>query len=385
MIYLSNEPYPQEISVPRSFGVIVPQRNTYLSTADIAANLTTDSDQKVLAASQGVALKAMVDAKADATDIPTKTSDLQNDSGFVTGQEVSQTYETKSDATAKETALQNAINAKQDNLVSGENIKTINGESILGPGDINAGDPNAVKFTTQTLTDEQKAQARTNIGAGTYSKPVGGIPKTDFDNDVQNSLGKADSALQPAALTPITDLIPEQATPQNQLADKNFVNSSVATNTANYISDNGEPFQSLADLEAYSGPLTNNDYAFVVGTDSAGNTTYTRYKYNANTGEWAEEYVLNNSSFTAAQWAAISSGITELLVQKLTDLPTAVVTYVSQTLSDAEKEQARANIGAGTYSKPANGIPASDIERGVIPSVESLTTAEIDTIWNNAV
>lgn len=301
MIYLSNEPYPQEISVPRSFGVIVPHRNEYLSTADIAANLTTDSDTKVLAASQGVELKRMVDAKADAsdvytktevdaelalkadaddvytkqevdealaekadvTDIPTKTSDLTNDSGFVTGQEVSQTYETKSDATAKETALQNAINRKQDiltfdnvptngssnpvksdgiydalagkqatiqdlsvirsgaaagatavqpaelqtallekqdRLISGTNIKTINNTSLLGSGNIviqgGGSDPEAVKFTPQTLTDAQKEQARTNIGAGTYSKPSDGIPATDLDSSVQASLGKADTALQ---------------------------------------------------------------------------------------------------------------------------------------------------------------------------------------------
>lgn len=111
--------------------------------------------------------------------------------------------------------------------------------------------------------------------------------------------------------------IPAQATAQNQLADKDFVNSSVATNTANYISNNGEPFTSLAQLEAYSGDLSNNDYAFVVGTDSAGNTTYTRYKYVADTQEWAEEYVLNNSSFTANQWAAINSGITSGDVTKL--------------------------------------------------------------------
>lgn len=112
------------------------------------------------------------------------------------------------------------------------------------------------------------------------------------------------------ALAPVEEVIPSAATSSNQLADKAFVNSSVATNTANYISDNGEPFTSLADLEAYSGPLTNNDYAFVVGTDAAGNTTYTRYKYNAGTDTWAEEYVLNNSSFTATQWDAINSGIT---------------------------------------------------------------------------
>ena len=54
-----------------------------------------------------------------------------------------------------------------------------------------------------------------------------------------------------------------------------------------------------------------------MGTDAAGNTTYTRYKYNATTGEWAEEYVLNNSSFTSDQWAAINSGITSDGVTKL--------------------------------------------------------------------
>ncbi len=207
-----------------------------------------------------------------------------------------------------------------------------------------------LKYTAQSLSDAQKEQARTNIGAGTgdgtYSKPAGGIPDTDLTQAVQTSLEKADTALQPAALTPITELIPEQASAQNQLADKNFVNSSVATNTANYISDNGQPFTSVADLEAYSGTLTNNDYAFVVGTDAAGNTTYTRYKYNATTQTWAAEYVLNNSSFTAEQWAAISSGITALLVQKLSDLPTEIVTYVTQTLTDAQKQQARTNIGA---------------------------------------
>lgn len=121
----------------------------------------------------------------------------------------------------------------------------------------------------------------------------------------------------------IEEKIPDQASAENKLADKNFVNSSIATNTANYIYKTVEgrkvPFNSLAELEAYSGALTNNDYAFVVGTDSTGNTIYTRYKYNANEASWAEEYVLNNSSFTAAQWAAINSGITEGKIEALDD------------------------------------------------------------------
>lgn len=100
-----------------------------------------------------------------------------------------------------------------------------------------------------------------------------------------------------------------------------FVNSSIATNTANYISNNGEPFTSVEQLEAYSGTVTNNDYAFVTGTDSEGNTYYDKYKatVSGETVTWALEYRLNNSSFTAAQWSAINSGITSVLVAKIHD------------------------------------------------------------------
>ena len=87
-----------------------------------------------------------------------------------------------------------------------------------------------------------------------------------------------------------------------------FVNSSVSTNTANFIGT----FNSVADLEAYSGEVTNNDYAFVIGTDADGNTKYDRYKYTDATdpASWEYEYTLNNSSFTAAEWATIQSGLT---------------------------------------------------------------------------
>ena len=62
------------------------------------------------------------------------------------------------------------------------------------------GSKDAVTYTPQTLTEEQKSQARTNIGAekaGTaYTKPASGIPKSDLADDVQTSLAKADTALQ---------------------------------------------------------------------------------------------------------------------------------------------------------------------------------------------
>ena len=62
--------------------------------------------------------------KADITDIPTKTSDLTNDSNYITP-----SYH---DAT------------KQDVLVSGTNIKTINNQDILGSGNIELESSSAV-------------------------------------------------------------------------------------------------------------------------------------------------------------------------------------------------------------------------------------------------
>ena len=148
--------------------------------------------------------------------------------------------------------------------------------------------------------------------------------------EVQARLG-ADADLQ-ALIDAIVAKIPAAATAQNQLADMEFVNSSIASNTGSLVTDNGQPFNSVADLEAYSGTLHNNDYAFVVTTDG-GNTVYNRYKYNATTQQWAFEYALNNSSFTAAQFAAINSGITATLVTKLGDLPNA--TELAQQISTA--------------------------------------------------
>lgn len=47
--------------------------------------------------------------------------------------------------------------------------------------------------THRLVTDTEKS---TWGAKGTYSKPSGGIPKTDLDSSVQTSLGKADTAIQ---------------------------------------------------------------------------------------------------------------------------------------------------------------------------------------------
>ena len=93
----------------------------------------------------------------------------------------------------------------------------------------------------------------------------------------------------------------------------NFVNSSISTNTANYVGQ----FNSIEELNAYTGTVTNNDYAFVVGEDESGNTKYDRHKWVDASSEWLLEYTLNNSSFTAEEWASIQSGVKSQDVEQI--------------------------------------------------------------------
>lgn len=159
-------------------------------------------------------------------------------------------------------------------------------------------------------------------GATAYQKPADGIPVKDLDDYAQEGISKGtlvyatvtDEGGVVDRVTAIEEKIPSQASSTNQLADKDFVNSSISTATATFKGT----YNSVAELEQVTADA--NDYAFVISTDSAGNTVYNRYKYSEY--RWQFEYALNNSSFTAAQWAAINSAITSGDVTKLRALPT---------------------------------------------------------------
>lgn len=138
--------------------------------------------------------------------------------------------------------------------------------------------------------------------------------RTEKDTVMQTELNTVKSSLNTvkASVKDIQALIPNQATKDNQLADKDFVNSSIATNTANFLGT----FNTLEEIEALT-DVTNNDYAFWKTTDTLGSVVFKRYKYIADEQLWKFEYDLNNSSFTAKQWEAINSGITAELVAKI--------------------------------------------------------------------
>jgi hypothetical protein len=154
--------------------------------------------------------------------------------------------------------------------------------------------------------------------------------------DAEETRAKAAEKQNADDIDVIEAKIPAGASDQNQLADKEFVNNSIATATATYrgaynlVNDLGLTVGATHEqiATALAGAIStadNNDYCFVqIPTANAAPTqiaSIERYKFNGTA--WAYEYTLNNSGFTATQWAAINSGITSLLKDKLIDLPTA--------------------------------------------------------------
>ena len=75
--------------------------------------------------------------------VPTKTSELTNDSGFITENDIPEETDPTVPSYVKQISLAdiNKWNNKQDLLVSGVNIKTINNNNLLGSGNIEITSP----------------------------------------------------------------------------------------------------------------------------------------------------------------------------------------------------------------------------------------------------
>ena len=98
--------------------------------------------------------------------VPTKVSDLDNDSNFISSTEAASTY-----------AKLSNVSGKQDMLYSGRNIKTLNGESLLGAGNIvidttiltttgsDDTHPMSQKATTEAIEMEVEAELEARIEA----------------------------------------------------------------------------------------------------------------------------------------------------------------------------------------------------------------------------
>ena len=136
---------------------------------------------------KAVATSGSYDDLTNKPAIPTKTSELTNDSGFVNDYQLS---------------------GKQDKLVSGTNIKTINNESILGSGNITTASQS--ELTNIATTVGNQASAITALNTAVFKNG-----NNQFD--VVNGRIDSVSSVLDSALTDIENVETAVANKQNTL------------------------------------------------------------------------------------------------------------------------------------------------------------------------
>lgn len=301
--------------------------------------------------------------------VPEKVSDLQNDSNFATEDYV----ESYHDSTKQDSI------SDLETIRSGAALGATALQSFTETDPVYSASPAAGITTAKMNSWDSKATADSVTAVGTRVGVVEGLLDghsvgKDVPADAKFTDTVYDDTVLAGRVTTIEGKIPSQATAQNQLADKAFVNSTVGTNTAIFRGT----YSTLAELQAQE--ATNNDYGFVTRVDT-GNTYYDRYKFNGTA--WVFEYSINNSSFTAAQWAAIQSGITADTVEGIgnhiadSDIHVTAAQKTAwsgkqDAITDLESIRSGAALGATalqsfTETDPvfaasaAHGISASDI------------------------
>lgn len=94
------------------------------------------------------------------------TSDIENTSDYQNGSEVrakiAQAVETHNEDSNAHPAIRNTINTKQDKLVSGTTIKTVNGESLLGSGNIEIEVPEEYYDASWVITQSYATEKQYN-------------------------------------------------------------------------------------------------------------------------------------------------------------------------------------------------------------------------------
>lgn len=212
-----------------------------------------------------------------------------------------------------------------------------------------------------TFTANQVGGSTANILVPTTAAEVNALPDTTTINNLtsqaqQDALNSGiDSSLvaqistNQSDISDINGLIPAQATTSNQLADKDFVNSSIQTNTADFDGSWATYAAIPSTVEGFTDlglPAPSNNNYLVVEQDETKDGGTWRYKYvddgtAYNKNKWHAEYEVNETPMTAAQLATLNSGITSSLVSQIStnqsdisDINTNLTNYVTKTGSE---------------------------------------------------
>ena len=232
----------------------------------------------------------------------------------------------------------------------------------------------AEKSTWNAKQDALTAGSHIDI-TGTTISTTGLATQTDLDDEVADRTA-ADTTLQ-GNIDNINALIPGQASTTNQLADKDFVNSSIqsmsairvyATPTQDYFPTRAALLAATtfydADGNVYT--LSRNDYTIVLSDEGAPapyTNGQTRWSYSGSV--WAYDIGINERPFTAAEQAAIGSGITS----------TKVSNYDTHLAARNNPHQVtKAQVGLGNVDN------TSDLNKPISTATQNALNAKQNTL-----
>lgn len=267
--------------------------------------------------------------------VPTKISQLENDSGYAkllnasSFTDYSDSYVGKSKVSFQD----------EENIAIGKGANADEGGVALGAYtttsetyDVNINN----KLRHNTSTNYWEGKITQSVTSDKATSNINGTNLNQLDTvisnlqtETTNRINKDDS-LQSSInsittrVTSIENKIPNQASSENQLADKSFVNSSIQTSTANFRgtwstwSDvPSNPSLYPQDERGNTTPTT-NDYLVVSNASDYTEQTLSgtwRFKYvgswetNGKNG-WIAEYQVNEEPLTSEQIYALNSGVT---------------------------------------------------------------------------
>ena len=251
--------------------------------------LSTTSENPV----QNKVITNTLQTKANASDIPTKVSQLENDSKFATQTAVATGLATKADkdsltslegsVSTLETTVRNqdksiianaqAIQGKQDKLVSGTNIKTINNQSLLGSGNISIEGGGSAVVVDNALSDTSENPVQNKVITARVTSIETSLGSKANASDIPTKVSQLENDSQYQTKSNLDTTLADYAK-TSDVNSKNTLQDTAIQNNADAIATINQTLESKADTSAIPTKVSQleNDSDFVTATDVS--TTY---------------------------------------------------------------------------------------------------------------
>lgn len=324
------------------------------SIVDKTVNIAVPTKMSDLSNDSGYITNEALDDYATKAELPTKVSQLENDSKFI-NESALDGYAKTADIPTKTSQLNNDSGYITVNDVP---VKSVDGAT----GDVVT---NAVKTTTQTLTDTQKQQARTNIGAGTSS----------FDGDYNSLINKPTIPTKTSELTNDSGYITDAALTGYAKTTDIPTKTSQLDNDSHYITANEAPVTSV----------NTKTGAVVLTQDDVGDgTTYVRthndftdaLKTQINTNKDNIAMVEGDIDGLQTTVGTLQTNVNNVQTQLDNKQPTITVNGIIK--GDGAGGVTAAEAGTD-YATPSLGLTGTTV--GQVPAVKTIDEQGKPTEW----